>query len=113
MHLGFQEYLAAREIRRLAFEDRSVLRKLARHHGESWWQEVALLLVALEGPSLFDPYLREVVEQSAFAETPAALDLLLEDAAEVSDAPFLELADRDPGTDERLWARQLLALRVW
>ena len=112
MHLGFQEYLAAREIRRLAFEDRSVLRDLARHHGESWWQEVALLLVALEEPSLFAPYVREVIEQPAFAEVPAALDALLEDAAEVSDVPFLELVNRDPGTDEGLWARQLLALRV-
>lgn len=30
----------------------------------------------------------------------------------MSDAPFLELADRDPGNDAGLWARQLLALKV-
>ena len=112
MHLGFQEYLAAREIRRRAFDDPSVLRELARHHGESWWQEVALLLVALEEPSLFESYLNEVVNQPAFAERPAALDGLLEDAAEVSEQPFLALATREPGTDESLWVRQLLALRV-
>ena len=112
MHLGFQEYLAAREIRRLAFQDPSVLRDLARHHGQSWWQEVALLLVALEEPSLFESYLGEVVDQPAFAAAPAALDALLEDAAEVSDGPFLELAGREPGTDTGLWARQLLALRI-
>ena len=112
MHLGFQEYLAAREIRRLAFKDPSVLRELARHHGESWWQEVALLLMALEEPSLFEPYLREVVSQPAFAKDSAALDALLEDAAEVSAAPFLELVHREPGTDAGLWAGQLLALKA-
>ena len=30
----------------------------------------------------------------------------------MSDAPFLALVDHDPGTDEGLWARQLLALRA-
>ena len=48
MHLGFQEYLAAHEIRRLHFQGEDALRKLARSHGESWWQEVALLLVSLD-----------------------------------------------------------------
>lgn len=37
MHLGFQEYLAAREIRTQAFNDPSVLRELASYFGESWW----------------------------------------------------------------------------
>jgi len=56
MHLGFQEYLAAREIRSRAFEDETILRELALHFGESWWQEVGLLMLALEDPSLFKPY---------------------------------------------------------
>ncbi|MFZ4703706.1 MAG: NACHT domain-containing protein, partial [Candidatus Methylumidiphilus sp.] len=48
MHLGFQEYLASLEIRRLAFEgDKdAVLEELACHYGQSWWQEVILLLIA-------------------------------------------------------------------
>ncbi len=112
MHLGFQEYLAAREIRRLAFQDPSALRELASHHGDSWWQEVALLLVALEDPSLFEPYLREVLEQPAFVERPEAIDALIEDAAEVSTRPLVELLERPPGADRVLWSRQLAALRV-
>jgi hypothetical protein len=45
MHLGFQEYLAAREIRRLHFTgDASALPNLAAHFGQAWWQEVILLL---------------------------------------------------------------------
>ena len=53
MHLGFQEYLAAREIRNRAFADPEVIRDLAGRFGESWWQEVTLLLLALEEPSMF------------------------------------------------------------
>ena len=38
MHLGFQEYLAAREIRRLHFTgDASALPNLAAHFGQAWW----------------------------------------------------------------------------
>jgi hypothetical protein len=48
MHLGFQEYLAAREIRSRAFTDHKVLRELASHYGESWWQEVFLLLLSCQ-----------------------------------------------------------------
>lgn len=47
MHLGFQEYLAAREIRTQAFTNPAVLRELASHFGESWWREVGFLMLAL------------------------------------------------------------------
>ena len=70
MHLGFQEYLAAREIRRRGFHEPQVLRELAAHFGESWWQEVTLLLLALEDPSQFEPFMREVIKKAAFAEPP-------------------------------------------
>lgn len=81
MHLGFQEYLAAREIRTRAFGDLGVLRELASHFGESWWQEVGLILLALEDPSLFVPYMREVVKQPAFAKFPELVEACLDDAA--------------------------------
>ncbi len=97
MHLGFQEYLAAREIRRRAFEgDREALRELASHFGESWWQEVALLLLALDEPSLFVPYMREVVRQPAFAKFPNLVEMCLDDAAETSIQPFVELLEAGP-----------------
>ncbi len=112
MHLGFQEYLAAREIRRRAFSDSAVLRELASHFGESWWREVGLLLLALEEPSLFTPYMREVVKQSAFAKHSDLVAACLDDAAEVSIAPFRELIESEAGKDAGLWERQLTALRV-
>lgn len=113
MHLGFQEYLAASEIRRLHFEgDASRLPQLAAHFGSSWWQEVILLLVASGNPSAFAPFLRELLKRPELARHPTLLDALLEDAAEVSPAPFAELLRLPPGTDRELWRRQAVALRV-
>lgn len=114
MHLGFQEYLAAREIRRRAQEspDQGVLRELASHFGESWWQEVGLILLALEDPSLFVPYMREVVKQPAFVKFPELVEACLDDAAETSSKPFLELLELPPEKDKELWERQLVALRI-
>jgi len=88
MHLGFQEYLTAREIRTRAFEDKTILRELALHFGESWWQEVGLLMLALEDPSLFKPYMREVVKLPAFIKHTSLVEACLTDAAEKSARPF-------------------------
>ncbi|MGA1869624.1 MAG: SUMF1/EgtB/PvdO family nonheme iron enzyme [bacterium] len=112
MHLGFQEYLAAREIRSRAFTEPEVLRELASHFGESWWQEVALLMLALEDPSLFIPYMREVVKLPAFLEYGEFMEMCLDDTAERSPQPFIELIEKKPGEDNALWNRQFVALRI-
>ncbi len=114
MHLGFQEYLAAWEIRRRHFEDQdpNVLRELAAHFGESWWQEVSLILLALENPSLFVPFMRAVVDQPGFASHSDLVDMFLDDAAETSPIPFAELMRRPAGKDKNLWERQLVVLPV-
>ncbi len=79
--------------------------------GESWWQEVGLLLLALEDPSLFTPYMREVVQQPSFATCPQLVDACLDDAAETSVDAFVELLRAPAGRDRDLWARQLQASR--
>ncbi|MFH1491496.1 MAG: SUMF1/EgtB/PvdO family nonheme iron enzyme [Pseudomonadota bacterium] len=113
MHLGFQEYLAAREIRRKYFEDEKILRELAAHFGESWWEEVGLLLLALEDdPSLFTPYMRELIKQPAFIRYPNLIEACLDDAAEVSIDPFMELFRVEPGKVKDLWERQFVALKI-
>lgn len=114
MHLGFQEFLAASELRRRMLEghDAEAFKLVADGYGKSWWQEVILVLVALGNPSAFVPLMREVVRRPAFAEHPELLELIFEDAAEVSPQPFLELLDQAPGADVELWNRQLTALRV-
>ncbi len=113
MHLGFQEYLAAREIRRRHFTgDARALPDLAARFGQAWWQEVILLLVAMkEEPSAFEPFMREVAKLPAFAEHERLLDDCREDAFDVSDVPFVELVRTPPGRDASLWARQLVAVR--
>ncbi len=112
MHMGFQEYLAAREIHSRAFKDPGVLRELASHFGESWWQEVALLLLALEGPSLFEPYMSEVLKQPAISENINLVKTYLDEAADPSASPFLNLLEMDAGTDSDLWKRQLVSLHA-
>ena len=118
MHLGFQEYLAAREIRSRFQQEMNetgqsnMLKELAQHFGESRWQEVALLLLALEDPPLFVPYMREVVHQPAFAKNADLVEMCLDDAIRPSGQPFVELLKAKPGKDQNLWERQLLALRI-
>ncbi len=112
MHLGFQEYLAACRIRSLSFEDDAVLTQLAEHWGQSWWQEVILLLVGLEEPSRFKAFMTQVVKLPAFSNDPGMAERCLEDAAEIDWTPFLDLLAAAPGNDPQLWARQLTALRI-
>jgi hypothetical protein len=109
MHLGFQEYLSAREIRsrfqaEMNEQGRSeYLKNLAKHVGESWWQEVALLLLALEDPPLFVPYMREVVHRREFAKHADFLEMCLDDPVKPTALPFVELLKTDPGVDKNLW----------
>jgi len=114
MHLGFQEYLAASELRRLAFEGdkQAVLGQLASHYGESWWQEVILLLLAQGNPSLFNPFMQTALSQPGFDEASDLLGLILEESAEVSPEPFLELVRQAPGKVPEFWDRQWSALQV-
>ena len=114
MHLGFQEYLAAMEIWRLHFRGRSTkaLKILAKGFGSAWWQEVILMLLAIPEISAFEPFFEQVVELDSFAQNNEMVDMCLEDAAEVSSKPFLQLLKKDPGQDESLWRRQKAALKA-
>ncbi|MBN1931273.1 MAG: SUMF1/EgtB/PvdO family nonheme iron enzyme [Desulfobacterales bacterium] len=112
MHLGFQEYLAAREIQNRAFRDRKILRELAKRFGESWWQEVTLLLLALDNPCLFAEFMEEVVKLSAFADYTEFMAMCLEESSERTVEPFMELLKAEPGENEEFWVRQLAALRI-
>ena len=89
-----------------------MLEVLASHYGESWWQEVLLLFVAMGNPSMFGPLMREVVKRPTFATQRELLGLLLEEAAERDPGPFLELLHRDQGRDLSLESRQLAAIEV-
>ncbi len=112
MHLGFQEYLAAQEIRARSHGNRRVLYELARHYSDSWWQEVILLLLSEGNPALFEPFMKELAERAVFGRFPKRLDLCIEEAGRhASPRPFVELLTVSKG-GKGLWARQRQALRV-
>jgi len=112
MHLGFQEYLAAREIRTQCFKRPEVLQALAGCFGESWWQEVVLLSVALEDPPIFEQLMRYVIDTPGFPEQLDLIQQCLTEAVEVSLDPFIELLKQPAGRDPAVWERQYAALSV-
>jgi formylglycine-generating enzyme required for sulfatase activity len=62
---------------------------------------------------VFEPFMREVVKRPEFASAPAELlSFIHSDAAEVSEAPFVELLAEAPGDDPALWQRQRRALQM-
>lgn len=94
MHLGFQEYLAAWEIRRRALDDLVAghpaqdLKELAGHYSESWWQEVILLLLAQGDPALFEPFMREALKHPEFNADDQMFSFILEESAGASAEVF-------------------------
>ena len=112
MHLGFQEYLTAVELRNKAFDDPAIWQELAAQFGEPWWQEVILLLLALYNPSVFQPFMREVLKRPGIESQRSLIDMCLDDAAEASAQPFVELLGIDAGDDAELWPRQFMALQI-
>ena len=112
MHLGFQEYLAAREIRRLGADNPEVLRHLAGQFGKSWWREVTLLLVTLDDPSVGERFVRFLIEEPAFGRYPEWIAELAIDAGDKVEEPFAALLREPPGQDRDLWQRQRAALRA-
>ncbi|MCA9712619.1 MAG: hypothetical protein KDK70_42720, partial [Myxococcales bacterium] len=106
MHLGFQEFLAAKAIRDRAFDDDALLEQLARGFGDSWWQEVILLMLAQDTPPLFGRLMAHVVRQPEFVRWAGSemMALCLNDAERVSPAPFVELV-RGMSEHEPVWRR--------
>jgi formylglycine-generating enzyme required for sulfatase activity len=56
--------------------------------------------------------MREVVKRPEFAAHSQLVEMCLDDAAEVSSQPFMELLKQEPGKDKGHWERQLTALRI-
>jgi len=112
MHLGFQEYLTARRLRNEVLESEAVLEAVARRFGDSWWQEVILLMVALRNPGVFERLMRKLVAQPEFEDEwadSATMGLCLQEAEEITAAPFVELVISD---ERQTVAKRLAALRV-
>ncbi|MEM9455213.1 MAG: SUMF1/EgtB/PvdO family nonheme iron enzyme [Myxococcota bacterium] len=116
MHLGFQEYLASRELRTRGVDEPEVLAELASRFGEAWWQEVILLMLASQDePPIFERFMRQVVQRPQFVQWAGSdlMGLCLEEARRVTATPFVELVEATGhGRDGELMARQVAALKL-
>ncbi len=110
MHLGFQEYLAALELRDRAVADPAVLTELAERFGDGWWREVTLLFLA-DG-AWFTPFFRELVKHRAFVEHADLVQECITDTDRPSPDAFVEVLaparEPEPAGDEE---RAFLAAR--
>jgi formylglycine-generating enzyme required for sulfatase activity len=83
-HLSFQEFLAAGEVRR-----RERYAELVRVYGEAWWREATRLLMGLEDPSCFEPFMRLLVASERFLQHAELTAACIRDAFEPSARPFV------------------------
>jgi formylglycine-generating enzyme required for sulfatase activity len=116
MHLGFQEYLAAREIRFREILEPGPFAQLAGRFGESWWQEVILLMLAQKDPPLFECFIGELLQRPEFPEWASSqmMGLCMREAAGVTARPFVTLlrGSADASGADELGRRQLAAAQV-
>ena len=112
LHLAFQEYLTAREIRRRGFQEPQVPRNLAAHFGRSWCQEVSLLLLAPEQvDALRDRLARhpygEIRQRVAERDAMAAMDVVFNeiDGYELVRMPAGSFKMGSPDYGEGRWER--------
>ncbi len=113
MHLGFQEYLAARSLQARASDDPGLLSWLAGRFDYSWWQEVILLMLAQDHPPMFRRFMSELVKRPEFPQWARSemMGLCWNEAFGVSKEPFVALL-RENGGGETLGARQLAAAEL-
>ncbi len=100
LHLGFQEYLGALELARLATDAAFARQDIAqaldpvvRSFGTPWWEEVQLLLLAAEGTRLFRPFFDRVVESASFGKHEALVLDACRESSKTSTAPFRRVLD--------------------
>jgi len=99
-HLAFQEYLAACHI-----SEQNRMDVLVECFGESWWQEVTLLFVALRDATPFMRKLFELEKNKLRENLPLMLDCI-EEAIALDDQFFMEILQNR----EQDWTKRYIAL---
>ncbi|MCK4761084.1 MAG: SUMF1/EgtB/PvdO family nonheme iron enzyme [Candidatus Aminicenantes bacterium] len=103
-HLGFQEYLAAEEIRNCNRID-----LLIDNYGNRWWREVTLLALALDNPSIIIPFMGKALELKAFKSDITLVLDAVNDSLLKPYEPFVDaLKDNDLDIEVRLNAVRVL-----
>ncbi|MBI4517639.1 MAG: SUMF1/EgtB/PvdO family nonheme iron enzyme [Deltaproteobacteria bacterium] len=87
LHLSFQEYLAAEEIR-----NQRRFEVLIDHYDESWWREVTRLFAGLHNPSFFSDLMRAVAAAGKLRGHESFTAECIRDAQGLSAEPFVEAA---------------------
>jgi formylglycine-generating enzyme required for sulfatase activity len=109
VHLGFQEHLAARELRTQLVAAPERLADLASRLHESWWQEVTLLLLAQEDAPIYGRFLTAALEHPNAAEHIDFLAQCRDEADSTTDEP-IESVLQGLARARRASAAQLVAL---
>jgi formylglycine-generating enzyme required for sulfatase activity len=123
LHLGIQEYLAARAVEVDVLREPETIRDqfeaVAAHYGDPWWREILLLLLALPERPFFRYLFGHVVGNPRFGTEDLMLEDCLREAAEPDVRPFVEFLSgtaaqmpRDDGLRDDLRRRQLVAVRA-
>jgi formylglycine-generating enzyme required for sulfatase activity/calcineurin-like phosphoesterase family protein len=89
-HLGFQEYLAAEEIR-----NNYPIDILVDHYGNRWWREVTLLALALENPSIIMPFMERFVQTEAFKTDITLICDAVKDSVVKPYKPFIDVLNNE------------------
>jgi formylglycine-generating enzyme required for sulfatase activity len=118
MHLGFQEYLVARELHqrvlRQAGDAAGFQREIdatMKRLGPTWWREVLCLLFAVDdGGVLFAALVGSLVRHGRLVEHEALALQCITDARRFDAAPFRDFLRRPIG--EGLWPNRLVAARL-
>lgn len=104
-HLGFQEYLAAEEIRNTNRID-----LLTANYGNRWWREVTLLALALDNPSIISPFMERVVRKESFKTDITLVSDAVNDSLIKPYEPFINvLHDEDLAIEARQNAVRVLS----
>ncbi|MBN1654525.1 MAG: SUMF1/EgtB/PvdO family nonheme iron enzyme, partial [Deltaproteobacteria bacterium] len=105
LHHGFQEFLAARHV-----EHERLLDVLAQRFGQSWWQEVILLLLGIGDQSLFESFMAKVLRLPGIVDQRELLGRCVSDAKATSIKPFIDFVRRGrERPDNQLVALETLA----
>lgn len=94
-HLGFQEYLAAEQIRNIGN-----IQMLMEKYGVKWWKEVILLCLALDNPSVIEDFMHRIIPTDPFKTDISLVLDAIGDSIKKPVQPFADALNKADMTPE-------------